>query len=61
MKNQSENYIYSTKQGRSGNLSGKENRGMRDVIHEMIDKIQSEKLLERIYNFVSYIYINLTD
>lgn len=34
---------------------------MRDVIHEMIDKIQSEKLLERIYNFASYIYINLTD
>ncbi len=34
---------------------------MRDVIHEMIDKIQSEKLMERIYNFVSYIYINLTD
>lgn len=32
---------------------------MRDAIYEMVDKIQSEKLLKRIYKFVSYIYIKL--
>ncbi len=34
---------------------------MKHAIHEMIDKIQSEKLLKRIYKFVSYIYIKLED
>lgn len=34
---------------------------MRGAIHEMVDKIQSEKLLKRIYKFVSYIYIKLED
>lgn len=32
---------------------------MRNAIHEMIDKIQSEKLLKRIYKFVLYIYAKL--
>lgn len=34
---------------------------MRNAIHEMIEKIQSEKLLKRIYKFVFYIYIKLED
>lgn len=30
---------------------------MRDKINTMLDKIQSEALLKRIYNFIKYIYI----
>lgn len=31
---------------------------MRDKINTMLDKIQSEALLKRIYNFIKYIYIH---
>lgn len=30
---------------------------MREKINTMLDKIQSEALLKRIYNFIKYIYI----
>lgn len=32
---------------------------MKDTIHELVDKIQSEELLKRIYNLVIYIYLYL--
>ncbi len=30
---------------------------MKKAIHEMVDKIQSDKLIKRIYKFIQYIYI----
>lgn len=31
---------------------------MREKINRMLDKIQSEEALKRIYNFIKYIYIH---
>jgi len=32
--------------------------GYREAIHELVDKIQSEKTLKRIYNLVLYLWSN---
>lgn len=35
-------------------------KNVRDKINEMLDKIESENLLNRIYRFIKYIYIHKT-
>lgn len=35
-------------------------KNIREKIDEMLNKIESEKLLNRIYRFIKYIYIHRT-